>query len=62
MSDCEEGGEGALTAQQRVADDEMQPIFSPESELLFKDKVLEVSLEREGATMKKKCCLHPANT
>lgn len=34
---CEEEGEGALTAQQRVAGGEMRPIFSSEPELLFKD-------------------------
>lgn len=34
---CEEEGEGALTAQQRVAGGEMRPIFSSEHELLFKD-------------------------
>lgn len=37
LSQCEEEGEGVLTAQQRVAGGEMQPIFSSESELLFKD-------------------------
>lgn len=35
---CREAeGEGALTARQRVADGEMQPIFSPQPKLLFKD-------------------------
>lgn len=43
---CEEEGEGALTAQQRVAGGEMRPIFSPETELLFKDKVVGVGLGR----------------
>lgn len=45
---CEEEGEGALTAQQRVAGGEMQPIFSSEPQLLFKDKVLGVDLGRGG--------------
>lgn len=34
---CEEEGEGALTAQQRVAGGEMRPIFSSEHEILFQD-------------------------
>lgn len=34
---CEDEGERVLTAEQRVAGGEMWPIFSFESELLFKD-------------------------
>lgn len=35
LSRCEEHGIGAPTAQQRVADGEIQPIFSPQPEILF---------------------------
>lgn len=39
---------GVLTARRRVANGEMQPIFSPQPEILFKDLVLEVGLEKRG--------------
>lgn len=37
---------GVLTARWRVAEGEMRPIFSPQPEILFKDLVLEVGLEK----------------
>lgn len=37
---------GVLTARRRVADGEMQPIFSPQHGILFKDLLLEVGLEK----------------
>lgn len=63
---CEEEGEGALTAQQRVAGGGMRPIFSSEPERLFKDEVLGVVFGRGGGGNSKRnvarnqltqCCL-----
>lgn len=53
---------GVLTAWRRVADGEMQPIFSPPPEILFKDLVLEVGLEkREEKQQQKNASWYSAN-
>lgn len=45
---------GVLTAWRRVADGEMQPIFSPQPEILFKDLVLKVGLEKREEKQQQK--------